>query len=136
MIKKFETSYNSGSLDELKSSIFPFLASHKTELRNFIDHFNSNNDGQSLDSLIKFFLISMNMPVNFKFYLDSQSKAMENEIGPEFKNEEKRTKLVTSWIGANAEDYRTFSIMEQIYCFERAKTELLPQIEKLLSTSE
>jgi len=74
----------------------------------------------------------MNMPVNFKFYLDSQSKTMEQEIGPEIKNPKKRSQLVSSWIGANAKNYRAHSILEQIYCFERCKSELIPKIKKLL----
>jgi len=106
------------------------------ELKIFIKNFNSNNDEQPLESLIKFFLISMNMPVNFKFYLDSQSRVMQNDIGPDIENPDERKKLVTSWIGSNAEDYRTFSIMEQIYCFDRSKNEILPEVERLLVESK
>jgi len=136
MLQKFASSYDSGDLNELKKSIVPFLKAHVTELKTFIQNFHSENDKQPLDSLVKFFLISMNMPVNFKFYLNSQSKTMESEIGPEIKNPDKRSKLVSSWIGANAENYRKHSIMEQIYCFERSKKELLPEVEKLLVISE
>jgi len=136
MLNKFATSYNSGELTELTNSIVPFLKMHVEELKIFIQNFHSKNDKQPLDALIKFFLISMNMPVNFKFYLNNQSKTMEKEIGPEIQNPEKRSNLVSSWIGSNAEKYRTHSILEQIYCFDRCKNEIMPEIEKLLELSE
>lgn len=136
MLDKFASSFDTGDLNELKCSIVPFLKAHISEFKTFIQNFHSQNNEQPLDSLVKFFLISMNMPINFKFYLDSQSKTMETEIGPEIKNPEKRSKLVSNWIGDNAENYRAHSIMEQIYCFERTKSELLPEIEQLLLESK
>ena len=72
MLKKFASSYDSGELDELKNSIVPFLKAHISELKTFIKNFNSENENQPMESLVKIFMISMNMPVNFKFYLNNQ----------------------------------------------------------------
>ncbi len=132
ILGQFSENYDRGDLNVLKGSIVPFLKKHILDFRNFVKNFESKNQAQPIDVMVKFFLISMNMPINFKFYLDYQSKAMLNELGPEIEHAENKTELVSDWIQKKAANYRTHSILQQIYCFERCKKEILPQIEALL----
>ena len=50
MVRSFEE----GELDELKTSILPFLKTHKTQLKAFIEKFGKGKD-VSLEFLIKYF---------------------------------------------------------------------------------
>jgi hypothetical protein len=132
VVQEILQSYNAGELDELKTSILPFLKTHKDQLIKFIENFEKKNGRQPLESLIKYFILSYNMPFNMKFYLEKQSKTMEEDIGPEIKVPEKRHELVKDWIKNKAANYRSHSILSQIFCFDQIKKEILPSIRKEL----
>jgi hypothetical protein len=134
-IQGIEASYKAGELEELKCSMLPFLLKHKKELLKFIDTFEKANNIQPLEVIVKYFILSFNMPFNMKFAMDNQMKLITKEIGPKIEDGSKRQKLVSSWIKDKAANYRSHLILLQIICFDKMKVHLLPEIEKVLGFS-
>lgn len=126
--EKFQEAYDSGRFDSQKDLILPFLRNNLEKLKKFIDDFEKGHGKQSLENLVKYFILSSNLPFNMQKYLQEQSEAMKNDIGPEFNNPEVRTKLAAEWIEKKAANFRNHSIMEQVYCFSRLKNDILPII--------
>ncbi len=120
----------SGELDLLKNAILPFLLDHKHKILKFSQKFSEQNGAQSLESTIKFFILSYNMPFNMKFYLDQQSKAMKDDIGSAISQPDQRQALVSDWIKRKAANYRSHTILTQIACFDEMKTKILPVLKE------
>ena len=126
-------SFDDGELDELKGSILPFLKTHIVQVRKFIDTFRKENP-PPLEFMIKYFILTYNIPFNLKFYLDQQSRIIAKDLGPGFNSQEKKHQLVSTWIKEKAANYRSHSILLQIVCFEKMKHELLQKKKKELES--
>lgn len=131
MLKQISEAYSAGDLDCLKASILPFLKSHINELRDFIHNFHSDQEPLPLECLIKYFILSLNKPFDMKQFLKSQGETMVQEIGPDV-DSSRRRELMCQWIQDRAEGYRSYSMMQQVYCFEQVKEGVIPEIQKLL----
>ncbi len=67
-----------------------------------------------------------------KQYLETQTEVMVQDIGPDI-DSNRRKQLMFQWIKDKAANYRSYSIMQQVYCFEQVKDEVVPEVRKLLS---
>lgn len=129
ILAKIQTMLKSGELDLLKNAILPFLLNNKEKLLQFGKKFSEQNGPQSLESIIKFFILSYNMPFNMKFFMDQQTKAMSDDIGPAIKQPDQRQALISDWIKRKAANYRSHTILTQITCFDDMKDKILPVLK-------
>ncbi|MBF0431566.1 MAG: hypothetical protein HQK83_09820 [Fibrobacteria bacterium] len=136
LLQEIFDSFEVGQLDDYKKSMLPFLLANKDKIHDFIRSFEEQNGKQSLETLIKFFILTYNMPFDMKGYLDGQSRAIEQDIGPQIDKFEERNKLVSKWIKTKAANYRSHTILIQIACFDLMKKEILPVIGKILDFCE
>jgi len=128
LLAELNQAYEAGELDGLKSSILPFLRVNQKRLHSFVLSFMDQNGEQTLEFMVKYFILSFNMPFDMKSYMDSQSQAIKKDI--DLATPEKRTALVSEWIKEKAAIFREHSIMQQIYCFDKMKGELIPIIHE------
>ena len=128
LIRDLNKSYEEGEFDALKSSLLPFLRSNREKLQDFIDAFCQKNPDQTLDNVIKIFILSYNMPFDMKEYMASQSEAMAKDIGPDIQST-RRKELISEWVRDKAAKFREHSMLQQIFCFEKMKNEIVPLIE-------
>jgi hypothetical protein len=132
LLNKFEKAYQSGKMDSIKDCLCPFLEANKSNLKQFIVNFQEKNGKLPLESLIKLFILSNNQPFDMHSYLAKQSDEIKRDLGQSLSRPESRQKLITKWIKEKADSFRNHSIMEQIYCFDKLKAEVLPQFRKEL----
>jgi hypothetical protein len=136
IVKHLEEAFNGGDLDDLKASILPFIRSNREKLLQFIQEFQRTEGPRPLDMLIKIFIIQHNMPFNMAQYMAKQSFTIRNEIpAPKVDDLSERQKCVADWIRQKAEDHRSTSMFQQVFCFDRLKEELMPLIELELNLS-
>jgi hypothetical protein len=67
-------------------------------------------------------------------YMARQSSKIKQEINIDGQEQDmsRRQANVAEWIRQKAEDHRSTSMFEQVYCFEKLKEKLLPIIEEEL----
>lgn len=128
LIQDLNRSYEEGEFDTLKSSLLPFLKSNRQKLQDFMDVFCEKNPHLPLDNVIKIFILSYNMPFDMKNYMEGQSEAMTKDIGPEIESTRRR-ELISEWVRDKAAKFREHSMLQQIFCFEKMKNEIVPLIE-------
>jgi hypothetical protein len=128
-VKRLERAYQSGEMDDLKASILPFLRKNRVKLLEFIREFQKVEGPCSLDQMIKFFILQHNMPFNMAQYMAKQSTTIKQEIDSQA-HDEARQACIAEWIRQKAEDHRSTSMFEQVFCFEKMKEEILPFIEE------
>ncbi len=118
-------------METLKESILPFIRANREKILLFIGDFQRSRSSCRLDQLIKFFIIQSNLPFNMRDYMTRQSHAIHCEVG-KHENAELRRVAVTEWIHRKAEEHRSRSMIQQVFCFEKCKEMLLPLIEEEL----
>jgi hypothetical protein len=136
-VVKLEQAFESGDLDELKASILPFIRKNREKLLEFIQEFQRIEGPCPLDRLIKFFIIQNNMPFDMAKYMARQSSVIKKDMNidghkQDLHDLQERQANVAEWIRQKAEDHRSTSMFEQVYCFEKLKEKLLPIIEEEL----
>ena len=130
IVEEMERAFLAGEMDDLKASLLPFIRSHKEKLKAFISDFQKVEGPCPLDLLIKVFILRMNMPFDMKVYMNRQTHVIQAEI--EKCEGDERQRVVSEWIRKKAESHRSKSMFQQVYCFEKLKYELLPQIKEEL----
>lgn len=129
---QLEEAYLAGKLNHLRDKLWSFLDVHGNDLRDFIDKFEATNGAWTLDALTKYWILTSNLPFDLKTYLKEQTQAIQRDLGPKIADPEARTKLVTEWVKSNAAVFRDHSMLEQVYCFEKMKSEVLPKLAERL----
>lgn len=132
LLKEIVSSFDRGELDSLKKTLIPFLKENKKKLFQFIENFEKLNGKQPLETLIKIFILTYNMPFNMKSYMDHQRKAIQRDLGNKYQMNHARQSLVADWIKNKAENYRSHTILSQIVCFDRVKHDIVPAIQEEL----
>lgn len=133
IVGRLEQAYSSGDLDGLKASILPFIRKNREKLLEFIQHFQRIEGPCPLDRLVKFFIIQNNMPFDMAQYMAKQSTVIKQDIcGEADKDAGIRQANVAEWIRQKAEDHRSTSMFEQVFCFDKLKDDLMPLIEEEL----
>lgn len=134
-VQRLERAYRCGELDDLKASILPFVRNNRVKLLDFMRNFQHVEGPRPLDQLIKFFILQHNMPFDMGQYMAKQSSTIKREIGGQTSDEDicHRQACVAKWIREKAADHRSVSMFQQVFCFEKAKDELLPLIEDELN---
>jgi hypothetical protein len=127
-----EHAYDCGELNDLKSSILPFIRANREKLIQFIQDFQRIEGPRPLEMLIKIFIIQHNMPFDMAQYMAKQSSTIRREID-QTEDLAKRQACVAEWIRQKAEAHRSTSMFQQVFCFEKLKDELMPMIEEELS---
>jgi hypothetical protein len=133
-VGRLERAFESGDMDELKASILPFIRKNRDKLLEFIQEFQRIEGPCPLDRLIKFFIIQNNMPFDMAQYMARQSSKIKQEMNIDGQEHDlhRRQANVAEWIRQKAEDHRSTSMFEQVYCFDKLKEQLLPIIEEEL----
>ena len=132
IVGRLERAYSSGDMDGLKASILPFIRKNRGKLLEFIQHFQRIEGPCPLDRLVKFFIIQNNMPFDMSQYMNRQSSVIRQDMAIADKDACVRQANVAEWIRQKAEDHRSTSMFEQVFCFDKVKDELLPLIEEEL----
>ena len=132
IVKQLEHAYNCGDLNDLKASILPFIRSNRDRLLDFIQEFQRIEGPRPLDMLIKIFIIQHNMPFNMAQYMAKQSDAIKRDLDG-CDDLAQRQCRVAEWIRQKAEAHRSTSMFEQVFCFDKLKSELMPLIEEELN---
>jgi hypothetical protein len=133
IVGRLEQAYSSGDLDGLKASILPFIRKNREKLLEFIRHFQRIEGPCPLDRLVKFFIIQNNMPFDMAQYMAKQSSVIKQDMAiAGDKDARIRQANVAEWIKHKAEDHRSTSMFEQVFCFDKLKDELMPLIEEEL----
>lgn len=134
IVTNLEQAFNQGELDPLKASILPFIRNNRVKLLAFINEFQRTEGPHPLDMLIKIFIIQHNMPFDMSHYMAKQSSTIRKEIeNQQIDDMAKRQVSVAEWIRHKAEDHRSTSMFQQVFCFDRLKHELMPLIEEELN---
>ena len=137
IVKNLEESFKCGELDDLKASILPFIRNNREKLLHFIQEFQRIEGPRPLDMLIKVFIIQHNMPFNMAQYMAKQSSTIRKEIDVQQPDDlTERQACVAEWIRHKAEDHRSTSMFQQVFCFDRLKAQLMPLIEEELNLHE
>jgi hypothetical protein len=129
LLKEIVSSFDRGELESLQKTLIPFLRENRTKLIQFIENFEKLNGKQPLETLIKLFILTYNMPFNMKSYMNHQRMAIQRDLGNKVKMNSARQTLVADWIRKKAESYRSHTILSQIVCFDRLKSEIVPAIQ-------
>jgi hypothetical protein len=132
VVRELEHAYDCGELNDLKSSILPFIRANREKLIQFIQDFQRIEGPRPLEMLIKIFIIQHNMPFNMAQYMAKQSNTIRKEID-QTEDLSKRQACVAEWIRQKAEAHRSTSMFQQVFCFEKLKDELMPMIEEELN---
>jgi hypothetical protein len=132
VVRELEHAYDCGELNDLKSSILPFIRANREKLIQFIQDFQRIEGPRPLEMLIKIFIIQHNMPFNMAQYMAKQSNTIRREID-QTEDLSKRQACVAEWIRQKAEAHRSTSMFQQVFCFEKLKDELMPMIEEELN---
>lgn len=133
IVGRLERAYACGDLDGLKASILPFIRKNRGKLLEFIQAFQRIEGPCPLDRLVKFFVIQNNMPFDMTQYMSRQSSVIKQDIALSAdKDAGMRQANVAEWIRQKAEDHRSTSMFEQVFCFDKMKDELMPRIEEEL----
>jgi len=130
---QLEDSFSQGKLDHLREKVWHFLCAHQESLKIFIKEFEETHGTWALDSLTKYWILTIDTPFDLRDYLKEQTEAIQRDLGDKLKDSTQRSKYVAEWVKQNAAGFRHHSMLEQIYCFEKMKTELLPDLAKLLN---
>lgn len=134
IVRELEHAFDCGEMNDLKASILPFIRTNRAKLLQFIQDFQRIEGPRPLEMLIKIFIIQHNMPFNMAQYMAKQSSKIRKEIdGGEAEDLAKRQNCVAEWIRQKAEDHRSTSMFQQVFCFEKLKDELMPLIEEELN---
>lgn len=137
LLRSLECAYESGVLDPLKDSLLPFIRANRCKLLDFISSFQQIEGGEgSLEQMIKIFIIQNNMPFDMGFYMSQQTNVIRREACCEDTEQDRRQENVAQWIRERAQSHRSFSMFQQVYCFERIKHEVLPLIRDELGLPE
>ncbi len=134
MVSQLEKAYAAGEMEELKSSILPFLRKHRNKLIEFMEEFQKVEGHCALEVMIKIFIIQFNMPFCMRQYMTQQSTIIKKQIEEERCDDENRQAVAAAWVRQKAEDHRSHSMFRQVFCFEKAKHELLPVLQAELAT--
>ena len=131
LVRELESAFENGEMDDLKASTLPFIRVHRAKLLGFIHAFQAMEGPCPLDQLIKIFILQQNLPFDMRDYMTRQQRLIQREIG-DCDCSEQRQRSVSEWIRKKASDHRSHSVFQQVFCFDRAKDELLPLIEEEL----
>jgi len=132
IVRGLEFAYDCGDLNDLKASILPFIRNNREKLLRFIQEFQRVEGPRPLDMLIKIFIIQHNMPFDMAQYMAKQSDAIKRDIdGCDDLSD--RQRQVAEWIKQKAQDHRSTSMFQQVFCFDKLKDKLMPLIEEELS---
>jgi hypothetical protein len=129
VVRELEHAFDCGEMNDLKTSILPFIRANREKLIRFIQDFQRIEGPRPLEMLIKIFIIQHNMPFNMAQYMAKQSSTIRKEIDVEPDDMAKRQSCVADWIKQKAEAHRSTSMFQQVFCFEKLKDELMPLIE-------
>ncbi len=132
MVKQLEKAYAAGEMEDLKSSILPFLRKHQDKLIGFVKEFHRVEGPCALDLVIKIFIIQFNMPFCMRQYMTQQSTIIKRKLEEERCDDDKRQSAAADWVREKAEAHRSHSMFRQVFCFEKVKKDLLPILRREL----
>src|SRR6266849_715554 len=131
LLQELDAAFERGEMDSLKGAILPFIRAHRKKILEFIEDFQKSAGPRPLDVLIKMFIVQQNLPFDMGDYMKRQHRAIQQDLGT-VTDAEQRRRAVTEWIRRKADDHRSRSMFQQVFCFEKMKERLLPQIEEEL----
>ncbi len=133
IVRELENAFDCGDLNDLKASLLPFIRTNRVKLIQFIQDFQRIEGPRPLEMLIKIFIIQHNMPFDMAQYMTKQSNTIRKEIDGQADDLSKRQACVADWIKQKAEAHRSTSMFQQVFCFEKLKSQLMPLIEEELN---
>ena len=131
LVQELESAFERGEMEGLKAAILPFVRAHREKLTGFILEFQRIEGPTPLERMIKIFILQQNLPFDMREYMARQSDTIRREV-PHCEDSEDRRVAVTEWIRRKAADHRSYSMFQQVFCFEKMKDALLPLIEEEL----
>lgn len=135
---EFEKEYLEGKFHPFIEGILPFFECHKAEFLDYYKTFISNRPQSPFDIILKAFIIFKNMPFNQSTYMCSQSDyikcciAKRKDYGDLKGDSSARQQAVSFWIKFHGQEHRSKYILKQVYCFEKVKHEVIPQILEIM----
>jgi hypothetical protein len=118
-------------LEAIQVSAVDFFLKNIEALKNFIEKMKTDFGQGDFAFVLKMFIISNNKIFNMAEYMKSQSELAEKYIKSKNKilSTEERRITLNKWIEKNAEAYRKYTIIKQIYCIDKMSAKIVPKIK-------
>jgi hypothetical protein len=130
-LEKVKLSYASGELDSLRQQLESFIISNKDRILQFKRQ-EERNWKCSLDlaTALKLFILHVRS-IDTQSEMSDQIKAINKEMGSEFRGETAGNSCCINWIQRYAPVWRGFRVLAIIYVFDQHKEQLLSYFNEL-----
>ena len=121
-------------LETMMASAVDFFMKDIEALKNFIIKMNTDFGQDNFVFVLKMFVISNNKIFNMAEYMKNQSEQAEKYIKSKNKvlSTEERRAALNKWIEKNAEAYRKYTIIKQIYCIDKMSAKIVPVVKQAI----